>query len=80
MVPQGLGVSEIDVNDECDKAFAVRLQWIKEKCRLRATIDLTEEELDKCARGYILYLIGTVVFPDKKKKKIFIYYLGVSKS
>lgn len=31
MAAEGLGVNEKDAVDECDKAFAVRKPWIKEK-------------------------------------------------
>lgn len=75
MAAEGLGITRKDVSDECDKAFMVRLQWIKDKWQLRAKVDSKEEELDKCARGYILYLLGTDVFPNKTKNKIYVYYL-----
>jgi len=60
-------------------AFSVRLAWIKECCQGRAKEDSSEEMLDQCARGYILYLIGCVVFPDKTKTKVSIYYLKALK-
>lgn len=75
MAAEGLGVNEKDAVDECDKAFAVRKPWIKEKSWLRATVNSSDEELDKCVIGYILYLLGTVILPDKTKNKIYVYYL-----
>ena len=31
--------------------------------------------MDQCARGYLLYLIGYVLFPHKTKTKVSLYYL-----
>jgi len=56
--------------------YAVRLQWLKEKCMGQAKNDSSNEVLDICARGYIMFLLGCVVFPDKTKNKVSIYYLG----
>ncbi|KAM7489675.1 hypothetical protein LguiB_027159 [Lonicera macranthoides] len=50
LTKEGLGVSEAEVVNECDKAFSLRLGWIKEMCQGRATSTSTEVELDQCAR------------------------------
>ena len=74
-----LGVSEAEVVEEYDKAFSVRLDWIKKRCERHATNASTEEELYQCARGYLLYVLGCVVFPDKTKTRVSCYYLGALK-
>ena len=76
MASQLLGVSEDDVIEETQDMYAVRLEWLEERCMGRATDDSSSEELDMCARGYIMFLLGCVVFPDKTKSKVSIYYLG----
>ena len=79
MASKLLGVDEGDVNEETKDTYTVRMQWLKEKCMGRATEESSPEELDKCARGYILFLLGCVVLSDKTKSKISLYYLGCLK-
>lgn len=73
----GLGVTEVQAKMEMEKAFAVKLSWIKSICTEdnRATVDSTPERQDQVARGYLLYLLGCTVFPDKTGNKISVYYL-----
>ena len=52
------------------------LQWLKERCIGQAIDQSNPEELDICARGYIMFLLGCVVFPDKTKTKVSIYFLS----
>ncbi|KAM7470403.1 hypothetical protein LguiA_008586 [Lonicera macranthoides] len=47
-----LGVSLADVKKETGDTYAVKLQWLKEKCKEQAKIDSTDKELDCCARGW----------------------------
>ncbi|KAM7531213.1 hypothetical protein LguiB_034623 [Lonicera macranthoides] len=76
MASELLGVTEDEVREETQDMYAVRLQWLKEKCKGRAKKDSNNKTLDICARGYIMFLLGCVVFPDKTKNKISIYHLG----
>lgn len=73
----GLGVTELQAKVEMEKAFAVKLSWIKDVCSgdNRATEESTPERKDQVARGYLLYLLGCTVFPDKTGNKISVYYL-----
>lgn len=45
----------------------------------RGKNDSNNKVLDICAREYIMFLLGCVVFPDKTKNKVSIYYLGLLK-
>ncbi|KAM7465188.1 hypothetical protein LguiB_012750 [Lonicera macranthoides] len=56
-----LGVSLADVKKETGDTYAVKLQWLKEKCKDRAKIDSTDKELDCCARGVGFVSIFPVV-------------------
>ncbi|KAM7479421.1 hypothetical protein LguiA_027634 [Lonicera macranthoides] len=76
MASKLLGMTEAEVVEETKDTYAIRLQLLKERCMGRATAESTPEELDICARAYIMFLLGCVVFPDKTKTKISIYFLG----
>ncbi|KAM7497689.1 hypothetical protein LguiA_022103 [Lonicera macranthoides] len=41
------GVSEVDVIEETKDTYAVRMQWLKEKCMGRTIVESTSEELDR---------------------------------
>lgn len=74
LVCRGLGVSKVQAQTEMEKAFAIKLSWIKSVCS-GTTENSTPERHDQCARGYLLYLLGCTVFPDKTGNKISAYYL-----
>lgn len=42
----------------------------------QATVVSTLEELDICVRAYIMFFIVCIIFPDKTKTKVSIYFLG----
>lgn len=76
LVTRCLGITKEDVTKKYDKAFTVKLDWIKLVCNGQATWDSTKDELDQCARGYLLYLLTCVILLAKIKMKVYIYYLG----
>ncbi|KAM7463610.1 hypothetical protein LguiA_031731 [Lonicera macranthoides] len=76
MATKLLSMSEAEVVVETKDTYAIRLQWLKERCMGRAIDESTPEEFDICARAYIMFLLGCVVFLDKTKTKISIYFLG----
>ncbi|KAM7515422.1 hypothetical protein LguiA_005005 [Lonicera macranthoides] len=74
-----LGVTKAEVIEEANKAFSGRINWIRKMYQSRAINKSNEEELDKIIRGFILYLLRCVIFPDETKNKVYIYYLGALK-
>lgn len=46
----------------------------------RATNQSSPEELNIYVRGYIMFLLGCIVFPDKTKTKVSIYFFNCLKN
>ncbi|GAB2273391.1 hypothetical protein Dimus_039025 [Dionaea muscipula] len=50
--------------------FLVRLEWLRNHFQPLGTHDASDEEVERAARAYLLYLLGTTIFTSKFGDKV----------
>ncbi|KAK0598261.1 hypothetical protein LWI29_033086 [Acer saccharum] len=49
----------------------VKLSWLKEECPK----DASDEEMEQCARAFLLYLVGSIIFATTSGNLVLLSYL-----
>ena len=71
---QALGIEPADARNVVERGGVVTLEWLRDTFPVVSDID-SQERIDRCARAYLLYLLGCTLFVDKSGTRVSVLIL-----